>query len=372
VSPGELVQVLYDVAWWAAIVATLVLCLATLLAETNLTPWWIRVWDFPRLQIALLLLAVSVVVPTLGWLRGGWSAFDVVLIVLALMAVIRQSMWIWPYLPWATREVPDADEPEASTGQELRVLLSNVLTPNDEYDLWRRVIGREEADIVVLTEPDQAWVDEASKLLDTTHPHKATIPLDNLYGLGVWTKLPAEDESVEYTVQDDIPSVHMTVTLASGDKVRVHVIHPRPPAPQESTSSAPRDAELVILGRRIAGADKGPDSLPSIACGDLNDVAWSRTTELFLKLSGMLDLRKGRGLFNTFHAGHWWMRFPLDHVFTDARFRFVEMRRLDDVGSDHYPLLVTVRLQNEDVTTEPTPDADDEKVAEEKLQAQFG
>ncbi len=39
------------------------------------------------------------------------------------------------------------------------------------------------------------------------------------------------DEEIAYLVEDDIPSIHMALTLRTGDKVRLHFVHPPPPSP---------------------------------------------------------------------------------------------------------------------------------------------
>ena len=101
--------------------------------------------------------------------------------------------------------------------------------------------------------------------------------------------------------------------------------------------------------------------------GDLNDVAWSPTSRLFLRLSGLLDARKGRGLYNTWNANHFLMRFPLDHIFHSHHFTLVDLERMPHIGSDHFPVYVTLsyepEAQLEHAKTNKKP-GDDVKAAE--------
>jgi hypothetical protein len=39
------------------------------------------------------------------------------------------------------------------------------------------------------------------------------------------------------------------------------------------------------------------------------------------------------------------LRFPLDHLFHSDEFTLVEIKRLEPIGSDHFPILVGLRLQ---------------------------
>ncbi|MBU2360213.1 MAG: hypothetical protein KKB02_15015, partial [Alphaproteobacteria bacterium] len=54
--------------------------------------------------------------------------------------------------------------------------------------------------------------------------------------------------------------------------------------------------------------------------------------------------RVGRGFYNTFSATMPWMRWPLDHLFHDAQFRLLDMRREAKNGSDHFPMYFKLLL----------------------------
>ena len=341
------------IQWTCAILGGLIVA-GTLLSITPLSPWWARVWDFPRLQIAVLapVLAVGYV---LASLPGGFSSWNWVLVALLAATALWQLYRIRPYTPLGKKQVERSrayDKPGV-----IRVVVSNVLTPNREFGRWQAVVGREHPDVIAAAEVDQWWCDRIDEAFGEEYPHSVKCPLDNLYGLAVWSRLPLEDGGVEFIVQDDIPSIHGKLTMADGTVVRFHCLHPRPPVPPEHGSSQPRDAELVIVGRRI-GQFRDEGGGPTLVFGDLNDVAWSRSTDLFIKLSHLLDVRLGRGFYNTFSANSRIMRFPLDHVFISPEFRLVEMRVLDHVGSDHFPVSVTLSHEPDAERTQKPDRAD--------------
>ena len=124
--------------------------------------------------------------------------------------------------------------------------------------------------------------------------------------------------------------------------------------PIENIRSTKRDAELLLVGREVRHQQG-----PVIVAGDLNDVAWSHTTRLFSRISGLLDPRIGRGLFSTFHAHCFFLRWPLDHVFVSHHFALNGITRLPNCGSDHFPILVSL-------TYAPDPDRIDEVPQPEK------
>ena len=118
------------------------------------------------------------------------------------------------------------------------------------------------------------------------------------------------------------------------------------------------------MGRALERSER-----PCIVAGDLNDVAWSHTSRLFRRISRLLDPRVGRGMYNTFHARYWPLRWPLDHVFVSDTFLLRNLQRLPAFGSDHFPILIGVDYTPAAgaVQEAPQPDAEDRAEAQEKL-----
>lgn len=307
---------------------TVLTVLATLLPLSRHPHWIVRGMDFPRLQIAVF--AAALLIAQFLFLDIQ-MAITRAFISATILCLVLQLWWILPYTFLWPKEVKTSCD--GNFDRQLSILTSNVFTPNRNVDALIALVKKHKPDVIVTLESDQWW-GEKLKVLEDDMPYSVKCPLDNLYGMHVFSKLPLEEQEISYLVEKDVPSIHVLLKLRTGDKVRVHFLHPAPPSPTENIESSERDAELVIVGRSVAESDQ-----PVIVTGDLNDVAWSATTRLFRKISGLLDPRVGRGMFNTFHVGYPFLRWPLDHLFHSQHFTLRSIQRLPSIGSDHFALL---------------------------------
>lgn len=359
--------------WWLTALHGLVMLLtlasivATLLPLLRATAWWIRVFDFPRLQIVAITLITMAGALLLNWhTLPGWGG----IVALALMAaaVLYQFFRIVPYTRLVKKQVGDSTLKDGK--RHLSLVMMNVLQFNKQGQQALKVIQQTDPDIIMAVETDQWWYEQL-KPLEETHPYICHEPLDNTYGLLFFSRLPLEGCEIKYLLDDDVPSLHTLVHLPDGHtKVRVYGLHPKPPAPAESKTSTKRDAELLLVGKAIDNKDE-----PTIVFGDMNDVAWSHTSELFRRISGLMDPRVGRGLLPTFHADYSLLRWPLDHVFVSADFKVDDMERLPYVGSDHFPIYIKLSYEPHDKAEQEEnceeADADDHAEATEKIKEGF-
>jgi endonuclease/exonuclease/phosphatase (EEP) superfamily protein YafD len=334
------------------------LVLVTLIPLWRHDAWWVRGMDFPRFQLfvlGLLILLASIIFLDFDT-KWSWVIVGVTLACIGL-----HLYWIIPYTKIFPVEVKKGKDNGADN--RIKIITSNVLMTNHAAHKLLRLVSEYNPDILVVLESDKWW-EEKLTILEDEYKYTMKCPLDNKYGMHVYSKLVLEDAAIQFLVEPDIPSMHAMVMLKSGVKVRVHFLHPAPPSPTENESSSERDAELMVVGKSVADEEG-----PIIVTGDLNDVAWSATTRLFRKISGLLDPRIGRGMFNTFHADHWFARWPLDHVFHSEHFTLKHIARLPHVGSDHFPMFVELIYNVADGADQEglKADEDDQEWAEEKM-----
>ncbi|MCX2738614.1 endonuclease/exonuclease/phosphatase family protein [Pontibacter anaerobius] len=320
--------------------------------------WWIRIMDFPRLHVAVLLgIVLAAYVATYGVDGTG----DTIMVLVWGIAILNELRYIINFTPFMKVEALRTEQPKPNNAFTL--MISNVRMANKKYDKFLERVKEANPEMIIMNEPDQEWHDHVCKVLDEHYPYSIKKPLDNTYGMLFWSKNKIHDSEIRYLVEDGIPSFYMVVELPSGDKFCLFTVHPQPPRLMLNTET--REAELLIVAKQ---AKKVP--YPAVVAGDLNDVAWSKTTKLFKEISGLIDPRVGRGFYNTYNAHIPVFRYPLDHVFYDPAFRLVNLRRLDKFGSDHFPILITLNYepQRELEQEHPRADLEDKHEANELIQ----
>lgn len=348
------VRILGRFLFWALIVLVLV---GTLLPLIPSSRWYVRLWDYPRMQ-AFFLAALAMFLYYLFHYR--MRKRGIFLMLLLVGVVVYQGIKAFPYTPLAPKQVYESERDQADT-THLSMLISNVLQFNTNHEPLLSLIEQHKPDMVLTVESDSVWQKVLDEQLSAQYRYTVRVPISNTYGMHLYSRLPLGDTSVMYLMEPDVPSIKTKVQLRSGEWVQFYAVHPRPPVPGESNDTRERDAEIVMVGK-MAKDEKGP----IIVAGDFNDVAWSPTSALFQEVSGLLDPRIGRGFYSTFHADLPIFRWPLDHVFHSRHFKLVHMERLPHIGSDHFPMLITLSYEprEQDEQVGELPDENTEKEAD--------
>lgn len=293
--------------------------------------WWVRILDFPRLQVAVLCV-ISLAMTT--YYVNESAGLNYVLLAAVLGAFANQVSLIMRFTPLFPKVAHATATP--APDHTVTIVHINVRMENREYEKFKAMVREHDPDLLSINEPDEDWAN-AIQELNEIYPFSMKKPLANTYGMMLFSKLPLEESEINFLVDPEVPSFFTMVVLPSGKKFAMHCLHPEPPEPGSPTYE--RDTELLLIGKRIKKSD-----LPAIVVGDLNDVGWSYTSRRFQKYAGVLDPRQGRGLFNTYNANVPLFRYPLDHFFYTPHFKLVKLQKLANVGSDHFPMLIRLEL----------------------------
>jgi endonuclease/exonuclease/phosphatase (EEP) superfamily protein YafD len=185
------------------------------------------------------------------------------------------------------------------------------------------------------------WWDEQLDAVTENYPYQKEVINEVAYGMGLYSKLPLSELSVEYLQNEKVPMIHAVVALANGKKAKLFSAHPVPPTRYKNLPDNAGQSEVALakIGKMVQAS-----SYPSIVAGDFNDVVWAYTDAL-THTGGLLhDVRTGRGFYNSFDAQKWYMRYPLDHVLVTDQFSLVALKRLPSIDSDHFPISIRLSL----------------------------
>ena len=305
--------------------------------------WWVRLWDYPRLQVAGLLLLLGT---GLFFTKARHMRFFWVLSAAVVAALGWQVSHFIAYFSPYTKQVASVKNCPAE--RQISLLNANVLLGNDQYGKLLRLVEQRRPDVLLMLEPGRDWESAVAPLTES-YPYRLSEVVPNTYGMILMSRLPMEGH-IAHLLQPGVPSGHVRLQLPGGEKIMLHALHPEPPYPGDD--SGERDAELVKVGRLVRDHGRA-----AIVMGDLNDVAWSRTSRLFKQVAGMGDPRVGRGLYPTFNANYPLLRWPLDHLFVSPHFKLLAIDLLPDIGSDHLPIYFRLCLTGDASARKVEPSA---------------
>lgn len=213
----------------------------TALSIVEWNEWWIRIWDFPRVQILLALLFAGGAALWLDRRVGRWIA------PCCAVAAGWQLYRIYPYTPPARTELAFAKAGSAWPDRCFSILSLNVLESNRDYPRTAQLIDRVRPDMLLLMETDRRWAAALAPQL-ARYAHRLERPLGETYGMILATRLPMRDARIETIAERNTPSMH--AELIAGDPFRLIALHPRPPLPGQDAEA--RDAQIAIAARRAA------------------------------------------------------------------------------------------------------------------------
>lgn len=287
--------------------------LAGAFASLGHLAWWLELFTHFRLQYAVWLAGCCI---ALLWLRRPGLA----LAALALAAVNATPLLHY-YAAGPTRPpVP---------GPEFKAVLLNVFFLNDRHERVLAYVRGAGPDAAIFLEATTAWVDELRSLEDML-PYQARVgeifvisrrPLVGLRSLRLAARNTA---GVMFAMEAD----GLPLTL-----IGAHADWPLGPR-----IAAARDAqleELAVLARSVDG--------PLLVLADLNTTAFSPVFRNLLAQGGLRDCAAGRGLHATWPALLPPLYLQIDHCLHGPGLEVTRLATGPFVGSDHYPVEVTVR-----------------------------
>ena len=289
----------------------------------------------------------AVLFTTAGFLGGFWWIFDIcshfrvqylvaliILIPLALVGGARRSAALFGLAAVANAaalyHAGYFAKPERPVSEALTVVAANVHTANRRHDEVVNWIRSKDADIAIIQEIDDGWV-QSLAVLTNEMPHMISVPRDDNFGIAMLSRLPLTRPSVEYLGEGWVPQV-VAIVEHDGGPILVVGVHTMPPRSEFGTYL--RDDMLEAIAGLVTGLNG-----PAIVAGDLNAAPWSPRLRHFAL---------SRGLHGASMLPTWPVplpaiaRVPLDHVLATEGLVVYDHEIGPDIGSDHRPLVVKV------------------------------
>lgn len=210
----------------------------------------------------------------------------------------------------------------------------NLLLNNPEKERVLGVIKKLDPDLVTVTEQSPEWRKQFEKI-EGNWPHKYECRQSGQWNATtLYSKWPIEPGSEFCGVYSAMARVNLVAP--DGRPLTFAAAHMRWPWP----ASGPEQLEILSPDIASFGND-------AIVAGDFNAVTWSWAVRKFAALGGLTIVP---GIGSTWMANEpviskwFWAGLPIDNVMSKGAVRVLSAKTLEDIGSDHLPILVEFQL----------------------------
>lgn len=219
---------------------------------------------------------------------------------------------------------------------DISVMLFNINCKNKEYDSVISVIKKANADVVIIQEVSHNW-HEQLQLIKKEYPFSYEYPTTDYFGFSVYSKFSMKNTKL---VSLQMYPVLLFDVEIKGQPVSFAGMHTVPPYTPKAYNL--RNAQLEGLAEYA-----GKSSTPFILAGDFNVTMFAPTYKTLEKTSGLVNVRKNRGLWPTWPSMYIApVRIPIDHILHSKELETTHVEVIKDyAGSDHYPIVAGLRVK---------------------------
>ena len=228
---------------------------------------------------------------------------------------------------------PDLSSAAVADDSGVRVVALNLWIDNPRPRTTLAYLRGSGADIIVLSEIYEDWRAAVASLADT-YPYRVDCIVQSGCDVAILSKLPVLASRGLRDPDTGAPYVEARIAIRDGaiTVVATHLVRP--------FGNGTLDQQLKQI--RYVTAHMKEISGPRMLIGDFNAVGWGRVIRFTGERSGLRLLRTIDGTWPA--PLPWPLRIPIDNALVSSEIGSAVRRTGPAVGSDHHPIVITLRL----------------------------
>ncbi len=239
----------------------------------------------------------------------------------------------FPVLPYYSLRLVPARE--FKQGKPIEIIYANLGNDNVRFDLVKKMIQQESPQVLILSEITDSRYQQLKDVL-AVYPTQSIHSRSDNFGIAVFSKFSMKTLSTHYIGKANVPTIE-TVFEWENQETVLWAIHPLPPIGKQYWEL--RNEQLKLTAPILK-----KEKRPKIVIGDFNTTPWSYWFGV-IKVKGLRDSSLSFGIQPTWPS-FWpkFLRIPIDHALVSREIQVIQYRVLEDIGSDHLPILARIGL----------------------------